>query len=645
MGTFLGVPILLRGVAYGNLYLTEKEGGVPFTAEDEELVQLLSAQAAVAIENARLYEAATRWLKQLESLNEIASALVSEVDIARVLDLVASRLRELIHARIVLIVLPASDGRLVIRATDGEGTGELLGMRLDPASSKSGRVLERRRSERVDSLIDDIEMDQDAGRKMGARTGLFVPMLLRDRAIGVISAHDREGADARFTDEDVRLAEAFAARAAVAVDLSERVATDALRRVVSAQELERKRLARELHDETGQALTSILLGLKGVEDATDPDDFAKAAGELRELVVATLQDVRRLAVELRPKALDDFGLVPAIERLVETFREQTGIEVDLEPRLGETRLPAEVETTLYRITQEALTNVVKHAQARHVSIVLTRRNGAVAAVIEDDGRGFDEAGSNGLGLIGMQRARGPRRRAARGRILVGLRHDAVDRGAGHVTIRVLVVDDHAVVRSGLRRVLEAEDDIEVVAEAGDLREAVFEARAHKPDVILMDVVMPGGSGIEATPAVLKEAQEAKVLMLSMQDDPQYVREAFAAGASGYVLKEAADAEVVDAVREVANGGRYVHPALGARLIQAEAQERAEAESDPLSDREREVLRLLALGHTNQEIAKMLYLSVRTVETHRAHIMQKLRLTTRAELVRYALEHGLLEEPG
>ena len=431
----------------------------------------------------------------------------------------------------------------------------------------------------------------------------------------------------------------------MAVDLSERVATDALRRVVSAQELERQRLARELHDETGQALTSILLGLKGVEDATDPDDFAKAAGELRELVVATLQDVRRLAVELRPKALDDFGLVPAIERLVETFREQTGIEVDLEPRLGETRLPAEVETTLYRITQEALTNVVKHAQARHVSIVLTRRNGAVAAVIEDDGRGFDEAGSNGLGLLGMQERVGARRRAARGRVLVRLRDDAVDRGAGHVTIRVLVVDDHAVVRSGLRRVLEAEDDIEVVAEAGDLREAVFEARAHKPDVILMDVVMPGGSGIEATPAVLKEAQEAKVLMLSMQDDPQYVREAFAAGASGYVLKEAADAEVVDAVREVANGGRYVHPTLGARLIQAEAQERAEAESDPLSDREREVLRLLALGHTNQEIAKMLYLSVRTVETHRAHIMQKLRLTTRAELVRYALEHGLLEEPG
>ena len=404
MRTFLGVPIRLRGVAYGNLYLTEKEGGIPFTGEDEELVQLLSAQAAVAIENARLYEAATRWLKQLESLNEIASALVSEVDLARVLDLVASRLRELLHARIVLIALPASDGNLVVRATDGESEEELVGLRLALDSSKTGRVLERRRSERVDSLLDDIEMNQDAGRKMGARTGLFVPMLLRDRAIGVISAHDKEGDDARFTDEDVRLAEAFASRAAVAVDLSERVATDALRRVVSAQELERQRLARELHDETGQALTSILLGLKGVEDAREPAELARATGELRELVVTTLQDVRRLAVELRPKALDDFGLVPAIERLVETFREQTGIDVDLEPRLGEERLPAEVETTLYRITQEALTNVVKHAQARHVSIVLTRRSASVAAVIEDDGRGFGKAetSSNGLGILGMQ---------------------------------------------------------------------------------------------------------------------------------------------------------------------------------------------------------------------------------------------------
>ncbi|HJV29492.1 MAG TPA: response regulator transcription factor [Gaiellaceae bacterium] len=205
------------------------------------------------------------------------------------------------------------------------------------------------------------------------------------------------------------------------------------------------------------------------------------------------------------------------------------------------------------------------------------------------------------------------------------------------------MDDHAVVRAGLRRVLEAGSDIEVVAEASNVRDAVFEARAHKPDVIVMDVVMPGTSGIEGTPLVLHEAPDAKVLVLSMQDDPRYVREAFATGASGYVLKEAVDTEVLEAVRQVASGQHYLHPALGARLVESEARLHEEEASDPLSEREREVLRLLALGHTNQEIAKLLYISVRTAESHRAHIMQKLRLGTRAELVRYALAHGLLEE--
>jgi len=211
-------------------------------------------------------------------------------------------------------------------------------------------------------------------------------------------------------------------------------------------------------------------------------------------------------------------------------------------------------------------------------------------------------------------------------------------------IRVLIVDDHAVVRAGLKLLLDAEEDIETVGEAGTADEAVRLARSLKPDVVLMDVVMPGKSGLEATPGVLASAPEAKVLVLSMEDDARYVHEAFAAGASGYVLKEAADTEVVQASREVANGGRYVHPVLGARLVTAEAKARQKADEDPLSEREREVLRLLALGHTNQEIAKTLYISVRTAETHRAHIMQKLRLSTRAELVRHAISEGLLEEP-
>jgi two-component system, NarL family, sensor histidine kinase DevS len=391
MHTFLGVPILLRGVAYGNLYLTEKHGGVDFTEEDEELTQLLAAQAAVAIENARLYESSTRWLRQLESLNEIGTALASEIELEPLLGLVARRLRELVRARLVLIALPQG-GAMTVAAAEGDETQGIAGARLELGGSKAGLVL------------DDPEVDQLAARQLGVRSALYVPLIARGRAIGVLIAHDREGSSPAFSDDDLRLAESLADRAAVAVDLSERVGRDALARVVKAQEHERKRLARELHDETGQALTSILLGLKPLEQSARTDEERAAMASLRELVVSTLRDVRRLAVELRPSALDDFGLATAVERLADTFRDSTGMRVDVETRLGEVRLPPEVETALYRIVQEALANIVKHAEATHVSILLTRKDFSVAAVVEDDGKGFDETdtGDDVLGIVGMR---------------------------------------------------------------------------------------------------------------------------------------------------------------------------------------------------------------------------------------------------
>jgi signal transduction histidine kinase len=290
-------------------------------------------------------------------------------------------------------------------AVAGEGAEALLGQTLARHASKSGRVLERRRSERVDSVLDDPDVDHESTRLLGARSGLWIPLLAHGEAIGVLAAHDKLGDDVRFSENDLRLAESFATRAAIAVDLSARIARDALSRVVEAQELERRRLARELHDETGQALTSILLGLKALEERVEGDDARAAAVELRELVVSTLQDVRRLAVELRPTALDDFGLVAALERLTQSFGEQTGIRVDFEPALGGgERLPSDVETALYRIVQEALTNIVKHAHATRVSVLLTRYDGIVKAMVEDDGRGFDAAvgREGGVGLLGMR---------------------------------------------------------------------------------------------------------------------------------------------------------------------------------------------------------------------------------------------------
>lgn len=404
MRSFLGVPIMLRGVAYGNLYLTEKQDGEDFTDEDEETLTLLAGQAAVAIENARLYEASTRWSRQLQSLEEVGNALATETDLERLLDLVVRRLRELVGAEIVALTLPTGADELRFAAAAGETAQDLLGEAISRSGSKSGRVLARRRSERSDSILDDPEVDHETTRRLGVRTGMWVPLIARDRVIGVLEIHDKEGPDPRFSDDDLRLAETFAARAAVAVELSHRVAQDAFRRVVQAQELERRRLARELHDETGQALTSILLGLKPLEEALADHPARAGLAELREQVVSALQDVRRLAVELRPSVLDDFGVVAALERLAETFGEQTGIRVDFHSALGEARLPSDVETALYRVVQESLTNIAKHANAHNVSVSVARRDNAVAATIEDDGAGFDPRSvrEDGIGLIGMR---------------------------------------------------------------------------------------------------------------------------------------------------------------------------------------------------------------------------------------------------
>jgi two-component system response regulator NreC len=205
-------------------------------------------------------------------------------------------------------------------------------------------------------------------------------------------------------------------------------------------------------------------------------------------------------------------------------------------------------------------------------------------------------------------------------------------------MRVLIVDDHALVRTGISLLLQNEADLEPVGEAGSASEALRLARELAPDIVLLDVTLPGGSGLDSISPLLEVAPNAKVLMLSMHEDPTYVRAALEAGASGYVVKDAAFQELIDAIRRVAAGESYVAPSLGAKLAVSRA---STGEDDDLSEREREVLVLLARGYTNQEIASRLFVSVRTVESHRAHILTKLRLSTRSDLVSYALDKGLL----
>jgi len=403
MRSFLGVPILVRDVVYGDLYLAEKDGG-EFTQDDQEIVTLLAAQTGITLEKVQIHEGLVHWLHQLEALNELTIGVLEERDLSRLLELVARRLRELIRARRVLISLPMASGGLRVAAADGEGVADLVGD-IIPSESKSSRVLARRKSERIDSLLEDPEVDQVSARRAGGLTALVVPLIFHDKPIGVISAFNKDGPDPRFTDDDLRLAEAFGTRAALAVHLSERVALETLHAILEAEEAERSRIARELHDQTGSALSGILLGLTAIDRATTLREARRASAALQGTARITLENVGRLAFALRPSMLDDFGLAPALKALGAALEEQGGPEVQLKvDHANAERLPARVETALYRITQEALTNVVKHADAKTVRITFVRQERSVVLTIDDDGCGFTRAQvpGDGFGLVGMR---------------------------------------------------------------------------------------------------------------------------------------------------------------------------------------------------------------------------------------------------
>ena len=403
MRSFLGVPIFVRGVVFGDLYLAEKDGG-EFTEEDEELATLLAAQTGITIEKVQIHEGAAHWIRQLEALDELTRSVLEERDVSRLLKVVARRVRELVSARAVLISLPAPSGHLRVAVADGEGVADLLGYEV-PSESKHARVLARGRSERVDSLLTDPEVDQVFANRVGGVTALLIPLVFHEKAMGVVSAFNKSGPDPRFTDDDVRLAEALGTRAALAVHLSERVARETVDAILEAQEAERSRIAWELHDETGSALTALLLGLAAIDGAATLPEARQASTALRQNARSTLENVGRLAFALRPPALDEFGLVSALKALGGGLEEQGGPRVELEVDLpAGARLPAKLETAIFRITQEALTNVVKHAKAETVRITFARRERSVVLEVEDDGRGFSRARSagDGFGLIGMR---------------------------------------------------------------------------------------------------------------------------------------------------------------------------------------------------------------------------------------------------
>ena len=382
MATFLGAPVMIRGEAWGNLYLTEKEGGAEFTAADEDAVVILAEWAGIAIENARLYQASERRrdeleasVRRLEATTAIARAIGGETDLDRVLELIVKRGRALLGARGMVILLAEEPG-LVVAATAGEISPGFRGTRLDAG-------------------------DADAVRRALSEHGLdaqvLVPLSFRGRALGMLAAVGGEEAG-----EDEQLLLAFAASAATAVATARSVEAQRLRESVAGAEAERARWARELHDETLQGLGGLRMQVSAARRRDDTDAMRAALEEVVGTIDGEIEGLRTLIRELRPAALDELGPAPAIEELAARTGARHGLAVTTDLAF-EGRRSAEVETALYRIIQEALTNAVKHAGASRVAVEARDDDGVLRLSVSDDGRGFDPSAPNaGFGLAGMR---------------------------------------------------------------------------------------------------------------------------------------------------------------------------------------------------------------------------------------------------
>jgi signal transduction histidine kinase len=410
MRSFLGVPILVRGQAYGNLYLTEKAGGEPFSSEDEEAVVVLADWAAIAIENARLYrdvaarrQELERAVRGLQATAAIARAVGGETELERILELVVKRGRALIEAHDVLIMLRDGD-ELVIAA--GAGHVQIdRAQRLPLAGSTAGQVLSEGRPRRIGDAARELLIPPEQLGLDHASTALLVPLVYRGQSLGVLAAFDRLDGDGAFTRDDEQLLEAFAAQAATAVATAKSVEADRRRRSLAATEAERHRWARELHDETLQALAGLRVLLSSATRLDDVDAMRAAMRDATQQLSGDIESLRALIAELRPPALDQLGLAPALTSLAK----RTGAGNDLEVRADvelpdDHRLAPEVETTVYRVVQESLTNVVKHAGATSVDLAVRCAQDTVEVTVSDDGVGFDADGRSGagFGLVGMR---------------------------------------------------------------------------------------------------------------------------------------------------------------------------------------------------------------------------------------------------
>ena len=413
MRSFVGVPVRVGGEVFGNLYLTDKQGAEEFDEADEQTLVALADWAAIAIANARLHggvrgqrDELARAVRVFETTEAIGRALAGETKLERVLELIVKRSRALVEARVMVLALREGD-ELVIRATSGDVDRAQLELAAPLEESLSGYVLKTGRAQRLSHATPGMRAVFLKG--FGARTELAVPLYFRGQGLGVLAALDRISDGPEFSDEDERLMTAFATSAATAVATARDVAAEGLRRSLEAAERERGRWARELHDQTLQDLAGLKVMLSGARRAKDPEQVDRVLEQAIEHVQLGIDALRGLVTELRPAALDDLGTGPAVRALIDRTAATAGLAIELivdlayEEGRTNTRHPPELENTVYRLVQEALTNIVKHAGATRVTVALIEDDATVRLSVTDDGAGFHTgAATEGFGLIGMR---------------------------------------------------------------------------------------------------------------------------------------------------------------------------------------------------------------------------------------------------
>ena len=411
MTTFLGVPLMIRGAPWGNLYLTDKQGAAEFSSQDEEAVIVLAQWAAIAIDNARLYETSEGRRRQLEGVvnsleaaRDISDAISGESSLERILELIVKRGRALVDARAVLILLHEGD-ELVVAASAGHA-GDSEGRRIVLSRSTSGQVLERDRPERIEDVRGRLKVAPSELGIPDARCALLVPMRHHGEKLGVLAAFDRGPAQDPFTAEDEQTLRSFATAAGNAVALNRSVRAERLHSALAAAETERGRWARELHDQTLQSLGGLRVALSAALHRGDSANRDRVIRQAIDDIESEIENLRGIISDLRPSALDDLGLSAAVEALLDR-RRQGGMEIT-----GELALPGgrfdgqpgrDLETTVYRVVQEALTNIAKHAHADAARVSISLQDGEVRIEVEDNGVGFNSDDSTaGFGLAGIR---------------------------------------------------------------------------------------------------------------------------------------------------------------------------------------------------------------------------------------------------